>query len=115
MESGKHADLLLKKSYYADLVRAQELKTTQDKPDGDERLIKAKSDEIKPEENKIDKKVDVEPELTPEEIEKKKQEEIKLLLKTHGTPLWRIFKMQKPEAFYLVIAFLTAGCNGAVL
>ncbi len=111
-----------KNGAYADLVRAQEVKTEEDNvgssvaapispfeaagtvtlalPDPNHNLIKEDSVEA------LNRKEDSVEELNRKEDEK--------LLKENKTPLLRVAKLQKPEFFFVFVGIILCGCNGTV-
>ncbi|GBB93060.1 hypothetical protein RclHR1_02100009 [Rhizophagus clarus] len=117
LEVGRHDELIASKGVYFGLVQAQELKTKNDKSldeddtkseDEDETIITLDEKKHKNHLRRIETKASTVKSL--QEIE----EEMEKLSK-QPAPIARVFKLQRPEALYLVLASFGAIINGAIM
>ena len=128
MEAGTHNELLAKKGAYADLVRAQELKTKNpaDKDaaaSNNEELIASPSTiaskgESVVEGGEVIKLKDIKGKKVDEDdvpVEERERREMERIIRENKTPLLRILGMQRPELGFVVLAFFVSAINGAIL
>ncbi|CAG8490787.1 8956_t:CDS:2 [Funneliformis mosseae] len=116
LEVGRHEELIASKGFYYGLVKAQELKTESDAEksgfygDDDDENIESETTITFNEKNYLKR---IETKASTVKSYHDIEEELKKRSK-QSAPIARIFKLQKPETLYIIIASIGAIFNGAI-